>query len=241
MNYRRVSFVAGLLCLLFVVSFGVVATAADPELGLSQILTRFDEVQSRVGSLRADFTMVTESTMLKDKLVATGRIYLTKPDSVRWEFDSPEPMHFVIAENRYTGYFPDQKRAEKRDIQRWREQLFRFLGLGQASAELSRFYEIRLATDAAAVPGTICLELDPKKQRVKKKMDAVHFWIDDTTYMPVRVEYRIKKGDRRVIEFERMEVNPQLAADLYSVDLPADVVVSKGFSAFSGFGPDSTN
>jgi len=240
-SYRRFSLAVSLMGLILVAGATAIATATDPAQGLSQILTRFDEVQSGVGSLSADFTMITESTMLKDKLVASGRIYLTKPDSVRWEFDLPEQMRFVISENRYTGYFPEQKRAEKRDIQRWREQLFRFLGLGQASAELSRFYEIRLATNAEEIPGTICLELDPKKQRVKKKMDAVHFWIDDKTYMPVRVEYRSKKGDRRVIDFEKMEVNPQLAADLYSVDLPDDVDVSKGFSAFSGFGPDSTN
>jgi outer membrane lipoprotein-sorting protein len=217
------------------------ATATGPAAGLSQILTRFDEVQSDVGSLSADFTMTTESMLLKDALVASGRIYLTKPHSVRWEFDSPEEMRFVISENRYTGYFPAQNRAETRDIQRWREQLFRFLGLGQASAELSRFYEIRMAEDAEVVPGTICLELDPKKQRVKKKMDSVHLWIDEHTYLPVRVEYRSKKGDRRLIEFEGMQVNPQLAADLYSVELPAGVDVSRGFSAFSGFGPDTTH
>ena len=126
---------------------------------------------------------------------------MTKPDAVRWEFESPEEMRFVIAQNEYTGYFPEQKRAERRDVQRWREQLFRFLGLGQASAELAKFYEITLADEAYRLPGTICLDLDPKKQRVKKRMDSVRFWIDDTTYMPVRVEYKSKKGDRRVIEF----------------------------------------
>ena len=187
MKNRRcplVPVLAGLVLLVSVfasvfASVVALATAPDPATGLSQILTRFDEVQSGVGSLRADFTMITESMMLKDKLVASGRIYLAKPHSVRWEFDSPEEMRFVISENRYTGYFPEQKRAEKRDIQRWREQLFRFLGLGQASAELARFYEIRLAKNATEIPGTICLELDPKKQRVKKKMaNIVATWVN---------------------------------------------------------------
>jgi len=192
-------------------------------------------------SLQADFTMTTESPLLKDALVSTGRIYLTKPDAVRWEFDSPERMRFVIAQGEYTGYFPEQKRAEKRNVERWREQLFRFLGLGQASAELSKFYEITLSAEANQTPGRICLELDPKKQRVKKRMDAVRFWIDASTYMPVRIEYLSKKGGRRVISFREMEVNPQLAADLYSVELPADVDVTRGFSAFSGFGGTATN
>jgi outer membrane lipoprotein-sorting protein len=233
--HTRIGIIATLsVCLLAVASL---AGAAD----LSQVLTRFDDVQRDVHSLRADFTMTTDSMLLKDALVSTGRIYLTKPDAVRWEFESPEQMRFVIAHDEYTGYFPEQKRAEKRNVQRWREHLFRFLGLGQASAELSKFYEITLADEQHQAVGTICLDLDPKKQRVKKRMDAVRFWIDDSTYMPVRVEYKSKKGDRRVIEFREMDVNPQLAADLYTVELPADVDVGRGFSAFSGFGGTATN
>ena len=224
-----------ILCSLALVP--VAEVMADDDLG--QVLTRFDEVQNSIQSLSADFTMTTESTLLKDKIVAKGRVYLTKPDAVRWDFSSPEEMRFVISKNEYTGYFPAQKRAERRDIQRWREHLFRFLGLGQASSELSKFYEITIDEAGNDIPATILLMLDPKKQRVRKKMDAVRFWIEESTYMPVRVEYRSKKGDRRVIEFEKVALNPELAAGLYTVELPADVEVTKGFGVFSGFSPSA--
>ena len=55
------------------------------------------------------------------------------------------------------------------------------------------------------------------------------------SYLPVRVEYRAKSGNRRVIEFDRMTVNPELAAGLYRMEIPAGVVVTRGFSALSGF------
>ncbi len=202
---------------------------------LRQVLERFDAVQAEIQTLSAEFTETTESRLLTEAIVAQGRVFLTKPDSVRWEYSRPEEMSFVIREDEYTGYFPRRKQAERRDIHRWREQLFRFLGLGQASTELEKFYDIRLGPEEEARPGRHLLVLDPKKSRVRKRMDAVRFWIDAASYLPVRVEYQAKSGNRRVIDFDRMTVNPELAANLYRMEIPAGVVVTNGFSALSGF------
>jgi hypothetical protein len=35
--------------------------------------------------------------------------------------------------------------------------------------------------------------------------------------------------------FDKVVLNPELSASLYTLDLPADVRVTKGFSALSGF------
>ena len=229
--------------LLFVLSIAVLsialpapARAAD----LASVLSRFDAVQRDLHSLSADFTMTTESSLLSEQIVARGHIYLTKPDAVRWEFSAPEEMRFVIADNLYTGYYPERKRAERRDIQRWREHLFRFLGLGQASSELEKFYDISL-DDSPEEPRTECLLLEPQKKRVRKKMESVRLCVDGQSYLPVRVEYATKVGDRRVIEFHDLAVNPKLSAALYEVELPPDVKVTNGFSAFSGLGADAAN
>jgi len=213
------------------------ATAVE----LDELLANFDRVQEGINTLSAEFTETTHSTLLKDEIVAKGMVFLTKPDSVRWEYSVPEEMRFVIADDQYTGYYPLRKRAEKRDVRRWGEQLFRFLGIGQASDELAKFYHIRIDGEAPQGDGTVLLVLDPKKKRVRKRMESVHFWIDSRTYLPVRVQYASNNGNTRVIEFDRMSVNPELSASIYEVDLPADVEVTKGFSALSGFSDSSSN
>lgn len=232
---NRLAIVPGLACVLVISVANAPPSASVPELG--ELLRRFDDVQQQVRTLSADFIETTESALLTAPIVARGRVFLTKPDSVRWEYDSPEQMRFVIRDDEYTGYFPERKEAERRDIHRWSEQLFRFLGLGQASAELLKFYDITLGDPSAgpARPGTHLLVMDPKKRRVSKRVDLVLFWIDDETYMPVRVEYRGKSGNRRVVEFARMSVNPDLAVNLYRVEIPPDVEIKNGFSALSGF------
>lgn len=202
---------------------------------LDDVLSRFDKVQNSIHTLSAEFTETTRSALLRDPITAKGSFYMTKPDSVRWEYTSPEEMRFVIADNEYTGYFPAQRRAEKRDIHRWREQLFRFLGLGQASRELAQFYDIQLGSPSAEMAGNHLLVLDPKKKRVRKRMDSVRLWIDATTFLPARVEYSGKNGTIRTIQFVRVQVNPELSASLYTMEIPPGVVVTNGFSALSGF------
>lgn len=197
---------------------------------LKDVLSRFDEVQAQVHTLSAEFVQTTRSPILRDPIVAKGRFFLTKPDSVLWEYTAPEPMRFVVAEGEYTGYFPERKKAEKRDIKRWSEQLFRFFGLGQGSRELGKFYEIALGAGTPDDRGTYVLVLSPKKRRVRKNVDQVKLWVDAATLLPVRIDYFGKDGGEREIRFQNTQLNPDLAAGLYNVQIPADVPITNGFS-----------
>jgi outer membrane lipoprotein-sorting protein len=217
-----------------------VATAGVSAVELEALLVDFDRVQESIQTLSAEFTETTQSTLLKDHVVAEGKLFLTKPDSVRWEYTVPEEMRFVIANDEYTGYFPLRKQAEKRDVRRWGEHLFRFLGLGQASDELGKFYTISMAEENPDGGSTVLLVLSPKKKRVRKRMESVSLWIDGETFLPVRVRYSSKNGDIRTVEFAGVTVNPVLATSLYEVDLPADVEVTTGFSALSSLSSSST-
>lgn len=194
---------------------------------LSEVLSRFDRVQEQVRTLSAEFVQTTRSPLLHDPIVAKGQFYLTKPDSVLWEYTSPEPMRFVVADGEYTGYFPERKKAERRDIKRWSEQLFRFFGLGQGSRELGKFYEITLGESEKA---SYLLVLSPKKRRVKKNVDEVKLWVDVTSLLPLRIDYAGKDGNLREIRFVNTRLNPDLAAGLYNVKIPAGVAISNGFS-----------
>jgi outer membrane lipoprotein-sorting protein len=197
---------------------------------LSQVLARFDEVQGQIRTLSAEFIQTTRSPLLKDPIVAKGQFYLTKPASVLWEYATPEPMRFVVSDGTYTGYFPGRKRAEKRDIKRWSEQLFRFFGVGQGSKELGKFYEITLGEAGPDEHGTYLLVLSPKKHRVRKRFDEVKLWVDAATLLPVRIDYAGKDGNQREIRLLNTRLNPDLAAGIYNVAIPADVPITSGFS-----------
>jgi len=197
---------------------------------LSQVLARFDQIQGQVRTLSAEFTQTTRSPLLKEPTVAKGEFYLTKPDSVLWEYATPEPMRFVVSGGTYTGYFPERKRAEKRDIKRWSEELFRFFGVGQGSKELGKFYEIALGQTGPGEKDSYLIVLSPKKHRVRKRFDEVRLWVDASTMLPLRIDYVGKDGNDREIRLVNMKLNPDLAAGLYNVAIPAGIPVTSGFS-----------
>ncbi len=205
-------------------------TTAVPAETLDEVLTRFDQVQGQIRTLSAEFIQTTRSPLLKDPIVAKGRFYLTKPESVLWEYSAPEPMRFAVADGKYTGYFPERKKAEKRDIKRWSEQLFRFFGVGQGSKELGKFYEIALGDSGRAQEGAYLLVLSPKKRRVRKRFDEVRLWVDARSLLPVRIEYVGKDGNEREIRLLNTRFNPELAAGLYDVAIPPGVPITNGFS-----------
>ena len=213
----------------------------DP--ALAEVLERFDQVQGGVQTLSADFTWTTESVLLNDPVVSEGVFYMTKPRAVRWEFTSPEPMEFVIAHDQYIGYFPDRKKAEKRNFKRWSERVFRYFGLGQGSQELSKVYTIRLGSTGEAgdlADAADLLILEPKKRRARKKIKDLKIWVGKETSLPVRVITSDPAGGKRIIEFRNTQVNPAFASNLYEVQLPSDVAVTEGFSGLGGgASPDS--
>ena len=221
-----------LLSSLIVIAAALPVAATD----LNDVLAEFDRVQAGMQTISAEFIETNTSALLNEPIVAKGRFFMTKPDAIRWEYSTPEEMSFVISADEYTGYFPVRKKAEKRNIQRWRDQLFRFFGVGQGSAELGKFYNIRLRE---AESDDYLLSLSPKRRRVKKRVDEVLFWLDAKTYLPTRVEYRSKDGTGRTIVFEKILLNPDLAAGLYHVELPDDVTITNGFSGLSGISAET--
>lgn len=216
-------------------SYAAEAVPVDPvaDPSVRALLDRFDAVQASVKTLSCDFTDVQRNHLLKDPLVMRGRLYMTKPKSVLWQVLSPEEMRFVVRNDEYVGYFPKRKRAERADIHRWSEQVFRFVGLGQGSKELAKLYSIEVQDPGPEMKGTRLLVLNPKKRRVRKSVESVRLWVDEATLLPVAVEYGGKDGNVRSIRFSNTKVNLELGEEIYKVDIPADFTVSQGFSGIA--------
>jgi outer membrane lipoprotein-sorting protein len=198
------------------------------------LLEHLNTVQARIHTMTADFTDTVRSPVLRAPLVAKGRIYITKPSSVLWEYSQPETMRFVIANDEYVGYFPKRKSAERKNIHRWREQI-RFMSLGQSAEELEEFFDIRLDAAAPAAKGTSVLVLAPTKRRVRKHIEEIRLTVDAGTYLPVQVDWRMPDGSTRVLQLRNVAVNPPISDSLYVVRIPADFKVTTGFS-FPGAG-----
>ena len=105
--------------------------------------------------------------------------------------------------------------------------------------ELRKFYEIRLGPSAEGEDGPL-LVLEPKKRRARKRVAEVRLQLDPQSYLPVFVEYLAKDGGSRSIDFADVRINPDLAAGLYEMDLPAGVKMTSGFSGLPDFNAEGS-
>jgi outer membrane lipoprotein carrier protein len=230
-----------LLTLLIVTSWaaGELSRSQDaetPPLPLAELLQKFNERQQAVQSLTATFTERKDLSLLAKPVVSNGTFLYAKPARIKWEYSAPEPRVFLITEDRFVAYYPNQKRAEEVPLSKLAgRRVFRVFGIGQTSEDLEKFFEI-----SQAQPGEekdcFLLVLTPKRRRVKDRLQLVRFWVDGKTYLPRKLEYLESDGDSTLLTFANIRLNPEIAEARFNVDIPKDVQISSTFSGFSGSG-----
>jgi len=210
--------------------------AGAPAVGLEQLLKRFNESQQAVQSLTANFSERKNLSLLAKPVVANGTFLYSKPGRIKWEYSEPEPRIFLITENRFVAYYPNQKRAEEVPLSKLAgRRVFRVFGIGQTSEDLEKFFDIS-QTDPGEEKGTYLLVLTPKRRRVKDRLQLVRFWVDAKTYLPRRLEYLESDGDSTLLTFANLRLNPDIAEARFNVHIPEDVQVSNTFTGFDGSG-----
>lgn len=205
--------------------------AGDPE--LARILEAFDAAQMRAGSIVAEFTEEKKISLLTRPIVSRGLFYFRRPNQVRWEYSSPETKVYVITEDMYTAYLPSQKRAEQVPISRFvGKRLFRFIGVGQAIADLGAYYTFRLEPHAG-LPDTHLLVLTPRKRRIQERISELRIWVDAMTFLPRQLQYVEIGGDTTTISFQKTRANAEIGSGSFQIRLPDDVTVSNSFDGFA--------
>jgi len=210
---------------------GPVPQVADPT--LARILDQWDKKQQESVTLVASFTERKDLKLLAKPVISHGEFYYSRPNHVRWEYKEPDHKVYVITEDMYTAYFPALKRAEAVPIKKFLgKRMFRFLAVGQRIGDLARYYDFRLAAQSD-VKGTHLLLLTPRSRTVRDHVAEMKIWVDETTGLPRQLQYFEPDGDTTLLAFEDMRTNVDVAADLFKITLPSDVVVSQTFNGFA--------
>jgi len=204
---------------------------ADPM--LAHLLEQFDLKQKATSTLVASFTERKELKLLAKPVLSRGEFFYNRPNQVRWEYLEPDSKVFVITESMYVAYYPALKRAEEVPIKKFLgKRMFRFLAVGQRIGDLARYYDFRLAPQSD-VKGTHLLLLTPRSRTVRDHVAEMKIWVDETTGLPRQLQYFEPDGDTTLLAFEDMRTNVDVAADLFKITLPSDVVVSQTFNGFA--------
>ncbi len=206
----------------------------DPATRLATILARFDRAQEEIRTLQADFTEHKELSLLKEPVDATGRFYYASPDQAKWEYHAPDARVFLISDNTLMQYFPADKILERKDLRAANtNRLFKVFGFGKSSDDLRDFYDIKLGNEAQQDKGTYLLVLTPRRRALEKRISRVLLWVGEDDFLPRAMKYEESGGDFTHLTFRNLELNHELAANTFHLEIPEGVEVRDELKLFS--------
>jgi outer membrane lipoprotein-sorting protein len=205
------------------------ALAAAPKkpapVSLETVVKKVQEQQKKTRTIQADFRQEKELALLAKPEVSSGTFVFSKPNNVLWSYSSPKRVQMLIAGGAMTTYYPDLLKAERVDVRRFEDRIFKYMGASGAIDELARYFDFTF-TDTSDKP-TFVLDLTPKNRAVAKRVKRIKIWIDKTSYMTTKFEYVEGDGDVTRYEFTNLKVNQPVEQGRFTLSLPPAVRVEQ--------------
>jgi outer membrane lipoprotein-sorting protein len=199
------------------------ATAAN--VTIETVIKKIQETQKKTSTLQADFRQEKEMALLAKPEVSTGTFVFSRPNNVLWTYAAPKRVQMVIADGFMTTYYPDLRKAEKIDVKRFEDRIFKYMGATGAIDELARYFDFTF-TDSKSKPVYV-LDLTPKNKAVAKRVQRIKLWIDKQSYLTTRIEYVEGDGDITRYEFTNLRINEPVPASRFAISLPSNVKVEQ--------------
>lgn len=191
---------------------------------LEVLVERMRLEQESLKTLEASFVQRKESALLLEPGEADGVFYYAAPDKVRWEYDDPTSISLLITGDHMTTWYRDIGQVEEVEVGRHSQRVLEYLGAGSSLATLIDYFDVRLSLpDDRSRP--MHLDLEPRYERVARRLQGMEIWVDPQTYLPIRLRYIEGDGDVTDYEFSDFRINEEIAAGRFEFDLPDDVQV----------------
>jgi outer membrane lipoprotein-sorting protein len=118
----------------------VPAHAAPKGESLEQVIKKVQQQQKKTTTLQATFKQEKELALLSKPEVSTGTFIYAKPNNVLWNYAAPKRVQMLITGGVLTTYYPDLNKAEKIEVKRFEDQIFKYMGASGAIDELGRYF-----------------------------------------------------------------------------------------------------
>jgi len=203
----------------------LMAASRPAPVTLESVIKNVQAQQKKTRTLQADFKQEKELALLSQPEVSSGTFVFSKPNNVLWSYDAPKRVQMLITGGTLTTYYPDLNKAERIDVKRFEDRIFRYMGASGAIDELGRYFDFTF-TDTSTSPSWV-LDLNPKSKVVAKRVRHIRIWIDKATYLTSKFEYVEGDGAVTRYEFTNIRVNTPVEQTRVTPDLPATLRVDQ--------------
>jgi outer membrane lipoprotein carrier protein len=202
-----------------------VAAKAPKADSLDEVIRKVQLAQAKTNTLQADFRQEKSLALMAKPEVSTGRFIYSKPNNVLWTYDAPKRVTMLIANGMLTTYYPDLNKAERIEVKRYQDRIFKYMGASGAIDELGAWFNFTF-TNTSDKP-YYALDLDPKSKTIAKRVRHIRIYIDKTSYLTTQFEYTEGDGDKTRYEFTNVKVNAPVEQSRFTLQLPTSVRIEQ--------------
>jgi outer membrane lipoprotein-sorting protein len=194
---------------------------AAPQYPPKTVALNVEKAFTSLRSLRADFEQSYYSASMATPLVEKGRLYLQKPDLMRWEYREPERNVFLYREGISLAYFPEDNQLYRHALSP-EEKDWAIFSLLTGRAKILDTYDVEAAEFPAERKPAVQIKLVPKTEG---ETSHILLQVDPRTWLLERIVFFDWTGNKQEFTFSGLKLNPRLEARTFELDVPADCEV----------------
>lgn len=172
-------------------------------------------------SLRADFEQSYYSASMTTPLLEKGKLYLQKPDLMRWEYLEPERNIYIYKEGVSLAYFPEDNQLYRHALSP-EEKDYAIFSLLTGRAKIADTYIIEPAEFPSERKPAVQIKLIPKTEG---EISYILLEADPGTWLLDKAVFLDWAGNKQEFRFHGLKLNPSLDARTFELDVPADCEV----------------
>lgn len=201
-----------ILCALFIALGSLSAIAEEREPELEKFLQRVERNAATIHSFSCDFIQMRHLTIFPQPVKFSGRLSLSRPDKLRWEFMQPLPSVLVL--NGKQG-LKCELGGSVRKFNLDTDPVMRLVSAQLWAWTSGSYREIKKDFDFELRPGP-SLVFSPTQNSANPFISTIKVVFDPVFLQPVSVEIREPGGDSTVISFSSYQRNTTLPPTLFT-------------------------
>lgn len=217
---RSLSFSARSARFLYLLTWLVsqILIAAPTDITADEVVRRLENRLKSITTLRADFRQFYYSTSSPEPMRGQGQVFIRRPNRMRWEYSSPEKQIFLLKDNNFWLYFPEDKQLIKNAAQS--EVLeSEVLGLLSGNFSLSERYRVEFNSFPSDRKNVYQLRLQPLEEG---QFSYILLEIDRQNWLITKAVFFEPDGSKLEYHFSRLVTGRSIPDEIFDLRIPPD-------------------
>lgn len=177
------------------------------------ILDKIEKSSSVMNSMNCSFSQTKKMKMLKGDMQSSGVMYFSKPDKLRWQYNSPYKYIFILN----GGKVKMESSSSSQSIDVQHNKMFRQIAdimLGSITGgglKNSKDFNVEIYREG----DSYFARLLPKKKEIRHIYEKIEIWFNPSLTMVSSVMMKEKTGDETIVKLLNVKTNGTMDDKLF--------------------------